>query len=188
MSEIPTAAHAIPLLALLLAVGATAQTGTVVVDRSIYATTSTGVYVDDLDAERLDLQDALRAYQADARAYDAEAARVRAAYDRLARYGGSRAERDAYDDALFRLEDESRRLEGEAAMLNDWTADLSARLLQRGQRPPTARTLEIQRRIAERRIAEQRLTEEYLREHQTRHRRTHTRRAHTHTTRTRGHR
>lgn len=81
----------------------------------------------DLDAERLTFQDAIRAYQADADALQQEADRVRRLYDDLARYGGSRLERMAYDDARLRLADAADRLDGEARMLDDWTDDLSAR-------------------------------------------------------------
>ena len=80
----------------------------------------------DLDAERVRFQDAIRAYQRDAEAHRLDAERVRATYDDLVRYGGSDAEYRAYDRDRFRLSDASERLRGEAAMLNEWNADLNA--------------------------------------------------------------
>ena len=162
--------RALPLLALLLAAAATAQTAEVRdLDRQIAALDREIADLSDrldavhadlravrtdeeaLDAERVRFQDAIRAYQADAVAYRDESDRVQRQYDDLVRYGGSDADRRAYDRARDRLEDEGRRLEGEARMLNEWTADLDAGY--RGHADRVRATAGPGQRLAERRSA-----------------------------------
>ena len=135
--------RALPLLALVLAASAQAQTADLAhLDRQMAALDDQLVGVESrltvvrsdlrtldadaraLDADRLRHTVRLDAYQGDVYRYRGQADEVRRMYDGLARYGGTDADRRAYDDARYRLDQDGLRLADEGRALDALAVDL----------------------------------------------------------------